>query len=244
MPNYRITSTAMNTVLSIEQVEKSFVLHTQNGTVLKVLDDVDLSVASGEVVGLCGPSGTGKSSLIKAVYGTYRVGTGRINVFTSQGIIDIAGAPARKIVELRAHTIGYVSQFLRVIPRVATVDIVAAAAMEAGVEEGDARKRAEELLERLRIPKPLHALSPLTFSGGEQQRVNIARAMSAPRPLMLFDEPTASLDPENRDTVLKMIRDLADQGTAILGIFHNPADREQLDAREFEMQAIRDLENA
>lgn len=244
MQNYKMMSPAMKTVLSIEQLEKTFVLHTQNGAVLKVLEGITLSVLSGEIVALCGPSGAGKSSLMKAVYGTYRVKNGRIDIFTEDGKVNIVEAPPRKIIELRTHMIGYVSQFLRVIPRVSTLDIVAGAAIEIGVPEDDARERAKELLEALRIPTALHGLSPLTFSGGEQQRVNIARAMSAPRPLMLFDEPTASLDPLNRETVLSMMRELADDGTAILGIFHNPADREQLSAIEFQMHSIGELEGA
>lgn len=244
MPIYKMMSPAMNMVLNIEQLEKTFVLHTQNGAVLKVLNGIDLHVLSGEVVALCGPSGAGKSSLIKAVYGTYRVKNGRIEIFSDGETVNIAEAPARKIVELRTHTVGYVSQFLRVIPRVSTIDIVAGAAIEIGVAENIARERAKDLLEELRIPSALHGLSPLTFSGGEQQRVNIARAMSAPRPLMLFDEPTASLDTKNRETVLQMIRELADNGTAVLGIFHNPADREQLEARDFQMQSVEELENA
>ena len=110
---------------------------------------------------------------------------------------------------------------------------MAGAAIELGVPDNDARIRAKDLLQKLRIPQALHDLSPLTFSGGEQQRVNIARAMSAPRPLMLFDEPTASLDPQNRETVLRMIRDLADSGTAVLGIFHDPKDRERTKNKRF-----------
>lgn len=243
MANYKMVSPAMNMVLSIEQLTKTFVLHTQNGAVLNVLDGVNLSVFSGEIVALCGPSGSGKSSLIKAVYGTYRVKNGRIDIYSNGEAVNIVDAPARKIVELRTHSIGYVSQFLRVIPRVSTIDIVAGAAIEIGVPESEAREKAQNLLEALRIPSALHGLSPLTFSGGEQQRVNIARAMSAPRPLMLFDEPTASLDPQNRETVLGMIRELADNGTAVLGIFHNPADREQLQTRDFQMQTVKELED-
>ena len=207
MANYTMTPNSLNTVLSVEQLEKSFVLHTQNGAVLNVLNGVDVSVSSGEIVALCGASGAGKSSLIKAIYGTYRVSNGRIYILSNEGMVDIVDAPARKVIELRTHSIGYVSQFLRVIPRISTLDIVAGAAIEIGVPESEARDRARALLEQLRIPQSLHELSPLTFSGGEQQRVNIARAMSAPRPLMLFDEPTASLDNQNRETVLRMIRD-------------------------------------
>lgn len=222
-------------VLSVEQIDKQFVLHTQNGAILDVLRGTSLAVSAGEIAALCGPSGAGKSSLLKAVYGTYRVNGGRILVRHGDDTIDVATAAPRKISALRRNTIGYVSQFLRVIPRVPALDIVADPAIEQGVTPDDARARAADLLRRLRIPDSLFKLSPSTFSGGEQQRVNIARAMAAPRPLMLFDEPTASLDPENRATVLQMIAGLRDSGTAVLGIFHDPADRKTLGARDIDM---------
>lgn len=244
MTVYNMAAEDINTVLSVEQLDKTFTLHTQNGAVLKVLNNVSMTLSSGEIVALCGPSGVGKSSLLKAIYGTYRVNGGSINIHGENGMIDVASATPREIAHLRTNTIGYVTQFLRVIPRVSTLDIVANAAIEAGLEEVASRERAVELLEALRIPTPLHGLSPLTFSGGEQQRVNIARAMSAPRPLMLFDEPTASLDPANRETVLGMINDLAASGTAVLGIFHDPKDREKLGTRDFEMQRIEEPEDA
>lgn len=234
----------METILEIKQLSKQFSLYTQNNAVLDVLKDINIHVDAGEIVALCGPSGAGKSSLLKAVYGTYRVNGGLINILDDQSMINLVKADPRQIIDLRKRTIGYVSQFLRVIPRVATIDIVANAAIELGVEERVAQSRAVELLEKLRIDKTLHDLSPLKFSGGEQQRVNIARAMSAPRPLMLFDEPTASLDPQNRETVLKMIRNLADEGTAVLGIFHDPKDREILGTRDVIMQNVKELADA
>ena len=224
-------------VLSVEQISKQFVLHTQNGAVLDVLRGISLAVSAGEIAALCGPSGAGKSSLLKAIYGTYRINGGRILVRQDGEVCDIAMAQPREISALRRDTVGYVSQFLRVIPRVPAIDIVADPAIEHGVKPDDARTHAAELLKRLRIPDSLLHLSPLTFSGGEQQRVNIARAMAAPRPLMLFDEPTASLDPENRATVLEMIANLRDSGTAVLGIFHDPADRKTLGARDIDMAA-------
>lgn len=234
----------MTTILEIKQLSKQFTLYTQNDAVLDVLREVNLNVSSGEIVALCGPSGAGKSSLLKAVYGTYRANGGSINILDHGELINLVSADPRQIINLRKHTIGYVSQFLRVIPRVATIDIVANAAIEMGSLEGTAKGKAVELLEKLRIPKALHDLSPLTFSGGEQQRVNIARAMSAPRPLMLFDEPTASLDPKNRETVLKMIKELASKGTAVLGIFHDPKDREVLGTRDIIMKNVKELADA
>lgn len=234
----------MTPILEIKQLSKQFTLYTQNNAVLDVLKDVNLSVDAGEIVALCGPSGAGKSSLLKAVYGTYRANGGSINILDHDELINLVPADPRQIINLRKHTIGYVSQFLRVIPRVATIDIVANAAIEMGSQEDIAKSKAVELLEKLRIPKALHDLSPLTFSGGEQQRVNIARAMSAPRPLMLFDEPTASLDPKNRETVLEMVKELASKGTAVLGIFHDPKDREVLGTRDIIMKNVKELTDA
>ena len=222
-------------MLEIRKLSKQFVLHTQKSAVLPVLDQISLHVNAGEIAALCGPSGVGKSSLLKAIYGSYRVNDGEILVNTVDGVTDVASCDPRAIVELRKHRIGYVSQFLRVIPRVATLDIVSNSAIEAGEEKAAAQAKAAQLLERLNIAPALHSLSPLTFSGGEQQRVNIARAMAAPRPLMLFDEPTASLDPKNRSIVLDMIKDMAANGSAVLGIFHAPADRAELGAREINM---------
>ncbi len=235
----------MHPVLEVKELQKRFTLHTQNGATLDVLNGISIAVKPGEIAALCGPSGAGKSSLLKAVYGTYRVNGGAILVHSQGRVYDISNAEPRQIMDLRKTTIGYVSQFLRVIPRVSTIDIVANAAVELGKPQDEAEKQACNLLEELRIPETLHSLSPLTFSGGEQQRVNIARALSAPRPLMLFDEPTASLDPENRRTVLQKIKELANNGTAVLGIFHDPNDRAELGAREIVMTETKEkLEDA
>jgi alpha-D-ribose 1-methylphosphonate 5-triphosphate synthase subunit PhnL len=231
-------------VLNVKKLSKRFTLHHQGSAVLNVLDCVDMDVRAGEIAALTGPSGAGKSSLLKAIYGTYRVNGGSIIVNHDGFETDIATAEPRVIAALRSNTIGYVSQFLRVIPRVSALDIVAEPAIEMGMARDAALERARTLLEALRIPDHLLSLSPLTFSGGEQQRVNIARAVAAPRPLMLFDEPTASLDPVNRATVLGMIADLREAGTAVLGIFHDPADRKTLAARDISITPARELTDA
>ena len=230
-------------MVHIKNLHKKFTLHAQNGAVLNVLNGIDLQVKSGEIAALCGPSGAGKSSLLKAIYGTYRINSGDIKIKTAKQNINIAKAAPRDIMLLRRDVIGYVSQFLRVIPRIGALGIVAEPAIMQGMPADQAHKIALDLLDQLRIPQKLHNLSPLTFSGGEQQRVNIARAMAAPRPLMLFDEPTASLDPQNRQTVLQLIAQLRDQGTAILGIFHDPADRKFLNARDIQLSAIEEAEH-
>lgn len=212
-------------VLQLEGVAKRFTLHHRNAQALSVFQNVDLAVAPGECVVLDGASGLGKSTLLKLIYANYRASAGRIVVRAAQGPVDVTNATPRELVRLRRDTIGYVSQFLRVIPRVSALDVVAeplaedaggdAAAMEA------ARAEASRWLERLRIPQRLWHLPPATFSGGEQQRINIARNMIKPKPLLLLDEPTASLDPANTDTVIALIREATARGAATVGIFHD-----------------------
>jgi alpha-D-ribose 1-methylphosphonate 5-triphosphate synthase subunit PhnL len=142
-------------------------------------------------------------------------------------MVDITQASPREIVQLRASAVGYVSQFLRVIPRVSALDVVAEPLLERGPDGHPlmaldaARAEAGQWLERLRIPSSLWQLPPATFSGGEQQRINIARSMIKPRPLLLLDEPTASLDVENAQTVIELIREANARGAAIVGIFHD-----------------------
>ncbi len=218
----------MSAAIRLVEAGKGFVLHEQGGLRLSVVDGVDLSVAPGECVVLGGPSGIGKSSILKMIYGNYRVDTGRVLINAGDTVWDMARAAPRQVLALRAQTVGYVSQFLRVIPRVATRDIVAAAAMEAGRTPTEAVHRAEELLGQLNVPARLWDLPPATFSGGEQQRVNIARGFAAAFPILLLDEPTASLDARNRAVVVDLIKERKAAGTALLGIFHDADVREAL----------------
>lgn len=212
-------------MLQLQGVAKRFTLHRQNSLELPVFDDVDLSVSAGECVVLDGASGLGKSTLLKLVYANYRASAGSITVQSLTGPVDVTQATPREMVSLRRDTIGYVSQFLRVIPRVPALDVVAEPLAE---DAGDdpaaieaAREEARHWLERLRIPERLWHLPPATFSGGEQQRINIARNMIKPKPLLLLDEPTASLDAANTDTVISLIREATARGAATVGIFHD-----------------------
>lgn len=214
-------------MISVRGVAKTFVLHNQGGVELPVLKDVDLDVGPGECVALHGPSGAGKSTLLKCLYGNYRVSGGSVRV----GNVELADANAREILNLRNSTIGYVSQFLRVIPRVPALDIVAEP-LE-GAE--DARRQAEQLLLRLRIPMRLWSVPPATFSGGEQQRINLARSFIRPKPVLLLDEPTASLDADNRTTVVGLINEARAAGAAIVGIFHDQKVRDAVATRVHEM---------
>ncbi|MEM7776317.1 MAG: phosphonate C-P lyase system protein PhnL [Pseudomonadota bacterium] len=216
--------------LALEGVAKAFTMHLRDGIVLPVVDNVSFSVPSGSCAVLGGPSGIGKSSILKMVFGNYRCDQGRILVRQPSGVVDVAQADPRTIVRLRQTTIGYVSQFLSVIPRVSARDIVAASVRDGG-QGGDVNVPtsmdiAGDLLARLNVPQRLWDLPPATFSGGEQQRVNIARGFAANRPILLLDEPTASLDAENRAVVVKMLQERKKIGCAILGIFHDREVRE------------------
>jgi alpha-D-ribose 1-methylphosphonate 5-triphosphate synthase subunit PhnL len=205
----------------IENLAKSFTLHNQGGAVLPVMAGASLTVAPGECVGLTGQSGSGKSTLMRMVHGNYLTAGGRLMV----GDLDVAKAAPREIIALRRQTLGYVSQFLRVVPRVPTLDVVAEPLLVLGTPATEARDRAAALLARLNIPKRLWTLSPTTFSGGEQQRVNIARGFVHTYPVLLLDEPTASLDAANREVVLSLIEEAKARGAAILGIFHDEGAR-------------------
>jgi len=215
-------------LVRLEGVAKKFVLHLRGGAEIEVVDDVNFAVRSGECVALSGPSGAGKSSILKMIYGNYRADRGAILVRVGDEFVDVAQAEPRRILELRLSVIAYVSQFLRVIPRVGTLDVVAAAAAEGGRGPDDARERAAELLTRLQIPRQLWQLPPATFSGGEQQRVNIARGLAAERPILLLDEPTASLDAANRAVLVDLVKARARSGVAVIGIFHDEDVRDHL----------------
>ena len=218
-------------MILVENVSKSFVLHNQGAAEIPVMAGADLSVAPGECVALTGASGAGKSTLMRMIYGNYLTASGRILV----GDVDVATAPPREIIQLRRQTLGYVSQFLRVVPRVSTVDVVAEPLLLTDMPEEEAKAKAQALLSRLNIPERLWSLSPTTFSGGEQQRVNIARGFSYPYPAVLLDEPTASLDATNRATVLAMITEAKARGATIVGIFHDLAAREAVCDREIDV---------
>jgi alpha-D-ribose 1-methylphosphonate 5-triphosphate synthase subunit PhnL len=218
-------------MIVVEDLDKSFVLHTQGGVVLPVLRRLNLTVAAGETVVLNGPSGAGKSSLLRCIYGNYRAGGGRILVRHDGALVDVAAAMPRTILDLRRRTIGWVSQFLRAVPRVPAIDVVAEPLRALGIGPEAARERAAALLARLNIPERLWPLAPATFSGGEQQRINLARGFAVDYPVLLLDEPTAALDAANRAVVAELVREAAARGAAILGIFHDADMRDAVATR-------------
>ena len=230
----------MSILLRTEGLAKTFTLHLQGGTCIPVLGRVDLAVSAGECVALSGPSGAGKSTLMRCLYGNYGAGAGRIMLAHRGAELDLASANPRAVIEARRESIGYVSQFLRVIPRVSTRDIVAEPMVSRGMARGDALVRATALLDRLNLPERLHDLPPATFSGGEQQRVNLARGFGPRYPVLLLDEPTASLDAGNRAIVIGLIHEAKQAGTAIVGIFHDAEVREAVADRVFTVEPMQD----
>jgi len=227
-------------LLRTEGLAKSFTLHLRGGLRLPVLDGIDLAVEAGQCVVLSGPSGAGKSTLLRSLYGNYRADTGRILVRHLGRTVDIAGADPRTILAVRHHTMAYVSQFLRVVPRVPALDIVAEALIGRGPSAAEALDLAAAMLLSLNIPRRLHGIPPATFSGGEQQRVNLARGFIAGHPILLLDEPTASLDADNRAVVVRMIQDAKARGTAIVAICHDLDVRDRIADRLFPVTPYRE----
>jgi alpha-D-ribose 1-methylphosphonate 5-triphosphate synthase subunit PhnL len=219
-------------------LDKGFTLHLQGGVRIQVLAGVDLDVHAGACVALSGPSGAGKSTLMRTLYGNYRADGGRVLVCHHGALLDLAQADPRTVLAVRRDTLGYVSQFLRVVPRVPALEIVAEAAR--GVLPEEARAMAAALLARLGIPTRLYALPPATFSGGEQQRINLARGFIGGHPVLLLDEPTASLDAANRDVVVAIIHEAKAKGTAIVGIFHDAIVRDAVADTLFPVLPLQD----
>ncbi len=225
-------------VLRTEGLGKSFTLHLQDGVRIPVLDGVSMALRAGECVVLSGPSGAGKSTLLRTVYGNYRAERGSILVRHSGAWLDLAAAGPRTVLEVRRDTLGYVSQFLRVVPRVPALHVVAEALTVRGVGAEEARAQARSMLLRLNVPQRLHGLPPATFSGGEQQRVNLARGFLGRHPILLLDEPTASLDAANRAVVVGLVQAAKARGVAILGIVHDAETRDAIADRLFPVMPL------
>ena len=227
-----------STAIAVRNLSKTFTLYNQGGARLHVLESVDLDVSAGECVALSGPSGAGKSTLLRCLAANYQPTTGAVWIRRGDTLTDLVTADPSAIIDIRRHTLGWVSQFLRVIPRVAAIDIVGEPILAQGRSVEDARQASAELLRRLNVPERLWALAPATFSGGEQQRVNVARGLSARHPILLVDEPTASLDEGNRDVVVDLLTEARLAGAAIVGIFHDPAVRDRVATRVFTVEPI------
>lgn len=217
-----------NAQLQAKNLYKSFVLHTQGGVRLPVLEDVSLTVQAGECVALQGPSGSGKSTLMRSLYANYRIDQGNIWIKHDNQWVNLPDLCSHELIQVRQKTLGYVSQFLRVIPRVPALTVAAEPLIQLGATEDAAYTKVANLLSRLNLPKPLWKLSPTTFSGGEKQRVNIARAFAVDYPVLLLDEPTSALDADNREVVMQLIEERKAQGAALVGIFHDDEVRQRV----------------
>ena len=227
----------MTAAIEIDGLEKSFTLHLRGGIRLSVLRGLDLRVEAGECLVLRGASGAGKSTILRCIYGNYRPDAGRILVRNGAGTVDVAAAAPREILTLRRMALGYVSQFLRVVPRVSAISLVMEPALERGATQAEARERAAAMLFRLNIPAKLWDLPPATFSGGEQQRINIARGLVAEQPILLLDEPTASLDADNRAAVIELLREARGRGATVVGVFHDREVRDAVATRSLDLEA-------
>ena len=223
-------------MLRIDNLAKTFLLHNQGAKKLPVFQNISFQVKAGECLVLTGASGTGKSTLLRAIYANYLVQSGTINIRHENKWVDLASASPHEVLDIRKKTLGYVSQFLRVIPRISTIDLVCEPLIVQGKLIKPAKAQAKKLLNKLSIPKSLWDLPPATFSGGEQQRVNIARTLIQDYPILLLDEPTASLDEKNRDAVIELINEARNRGTAIVGIFHDTYVRESVGTKMFNVE--------
>lgn len=223
---------AASTQLAAAELTKSFTLHNQGGVRLEVLKGMSVCVSAGECVALTGVSGSGKSTFMRSLYGNYRVDGGAIWVKHEGSWVDITQLEPHELIKVRRKTIGYVSQFLRVIPRVPALDIAAEPLLELGCDRETACRKIEKLFALLNLPPRLWQLSPTTFSGGEKQRVNIARALAVDYPILLLDEPTSALDESNRQAVIQLLEACKARGCAMVGIFHDEEVRNRLCTRE------------
>ncbi|MDR2405567.1 MAG: phosphonate C-P lyase system protein PhnL [Deltaproteobacteria bacterium] len=221
-----------------ENLKKSFTLHHQGPAHITALVDVNLLVPFGSCLSVNGPSGCGKSTLLRCLYGNYRICEGSLKVAHQGAYLDLAQASEREILDMRKHSVSYVSQFLRVIPRVPAVEIVAAPLISQGKPRKESLERAKEALITLSVPERLWSLPPLTFSGGEKQRVNIARGLIKESPVLLLDEPTASLDRKNREKVANLIIDAKKRGTAVVGVFHDREIRDMVSDSVLELAPL------
>lgn len=225
-------------MLEVEELSKEFRMHVRGGVKLLSFDGVSFRVGRGEFLGLTGPSGIGKSSLLKCIYRTYLPTGGEIWYAGADGTrVDLARADEHEVLKLRQSEIGYISQFFHVIPRVSAVDILSGALTGKGCDAAEGRERSEYLLSRVGIPASLWKMYPSTFSGGEKQRLNIVHAIISRPRLLLLDEPTASLDPDTKKEVISLISELKREGTAMVGVFHDYDSMKKLADLQYDLSA-------
>ena len=222
------------TVLDVRRLSKGFTMH-HLGAEMGAFSDISFSLKAGEFLLLKGRNGAGKSTLLRTLYRSYLAQSGQILFYSEHGVIDLARAADVDITYLRRTEIGFVTQFLTARPRVSAEALVAEPLRLAGHSVEDARRQARHWLDAFGVKEALWAAYPTTFSGGEQQKVNLARALILPQRLLLLDEPTASLDVAARAALVRRLADLKAQGTAMIGVFHHPGDVSTLIDREIDL---------
>jgi alpha-D-ribose 1-methylphosphonate 5-triphosphate synthase subunit PhnL len=225
-------------ILTVQNLEKKFVLNAMGGKTITGCETVNFQVKSGEFLGISGPSGSGKSTIIKCIYRTYLPTAGSI-WYRSEAdeLVDLASASERTVLSLRSREMGYVSQFLRVIPRVPAIDLLSNGLRRQGWDLQQARREAKEYLQMMNIDCSHWEAYPSFFSGGEQQRINLARALITSPRLLLLDEPTASLDANTKQVVIKALKEMKNRGTTMIGIFHDLESMQKLADRVLVMKA-------
>ena len=224
----------MTRILDVHRLTKGFEMH-HLGTRMGAFEDISLSLDAGEFVLLKGRNGAGKSTLLRTLYRTYLAQSGQILFQSSHGVIDLARAADVDVTLLRRTEIGFVTQFLTARPRVSAEALVAEPLRLAGQDADEALRAARHWLEAFGVKRALWPAYPTTFSGGEQQKVNLARALILPQRLLLLDEPTASLDASARVALIDRLAELKSAGTAMIGVFHHPGDVARLIDREIDL---------
>ncbi len=226
--------------LEVKNLKKIFHVHTQGGIEVTGFNDINFELKKGEFLSLFGPSGAGKSSVLKTLFRTYTTSGGSIIFNKDNGArIDISRVNESAILKLRKDDIGYVSQFLHILPRVSAVEVVSQELMFKGESQSTSILKAKEMLAYLSIREELFDLSPLTFSGGEQQRVNIAKGIIAPKSLLLLDEPTASLDKNNTMKVIQKLQEIKKEGVSMIGIFHDLEAMDLISDRVYKLSRVK-----
>ncbi len=225
--------------LEVKNLDKTFKIYTRGSIEVKGFNNISFKLKKGEFLSLHGPSGAGKSSVLKTLYRTYTTTSGNINYYKDNGtVVDIAKVDESEILKLRKEEVGYVSQFLQILPRISAVDVVSKQLILKGEGEEVSKIKAKEMLDYLSIREELFNLSPLTFSGGEQQRVNIAKGIIAPKSLLLLDEPTASLDKKNTIRVIEKLKQLKQKGVSMVGIFHDLEAMKMITDKIYELKRV------
>jgi alpha-D-ribose 1-methylphosphonate 5-triphosphate synthase subunit PhnL len=208
-------------ILRIDNLSKDFYLHNP-GLEIKSCHAINLTLNKGEFIGIVGLSGAGKSTILKCINRSFLPTQGAIWYESEAfGRINLAAATEREILHLRRTEIGYVSQFLNVMPRTTAKEHVMNALIDMGADTGSAEADAKEMLSYFKLPDSLWDIYPTTLSGGERLRLNLAHAMVKKPRLLMLDEPTASLDSKTKILVRDMLQKLKGMETSMIGIFHD-----------------------